>query len=261
MTQPQDIRAYNREAWDRQVKNKNEWTLPVTSEQVARARLGDWSVVLTPTKPVPREWFGELRGKRVLGLASAGGQQGPLMAAAGALVTVYDNSPGQLAQDRSVAERDGLKIETVEGDMRDLSVFGDASFDLIFHPCSNCFVPVLAPVWREAYRVLRRGGVLLSGIVNPVVFTGDLALERQGIMQMKYPIPYSDLDHPDDPEIRKFREAGEPISFGHTLEDQLGGQMAAGFALTGLFEDTWAKPAEPVHRFLKCYIATRAIKL
>ena len=196
----------------------------------------------------------------MLGLACGGGQQGPLLAAAGAEVTIFDNSPAQLAQDRMVAERDGLTITTVQGDMRDLSVFADGVFDLVFHPCSNCFVPDIAPVWREAARVLRPGGALLSGVVNPVVFTADLALERAGIMQMKYPVPYSDLDHQDDPEVSALIARGEPLSFGHTLEAQLGGQLAAGLMMTDLYEDTWVGAREPIHRFLPCYLATRAVK-
>ncbi len=255
-----DVRAVNREAWNHLVKKGNRWTVPVTSEEVARARQGDWSLILTPSRPVPREWFGELRGRRVLGLASGGGQQGPILAAAGAEVTLFDNSPAQLEQDRRVAERDGLTLHTVEGDMRDLSCFPDQSFDLVFHPCSNCFVPEILPVWREAARVLRTGGVLLSGIVNPIVFCSDLELERQGIAQLKYPIPYSDLDYPEDPEIRKFREDQLPISFGHTLQDQIGGQTQAGLSIEGFYEDTWVGAPEPIHRFVNGYIATLARK-
>lgn len=255
-----DIAAYNRAAWDKMVRSGNQWTVPVSSDDVARARAGDWSVILTPSRPVPRAWFGELRGRRVLGLASGGGQQCPLFAAAGADVTVFDNSPAQLAQDALVAERDGLTVRTVQGDMRDLSVFADASFDLIFHPCSNTFVPDVRPVWREAFRVLAPGGVLLAGLVNPVAFTADLALERAGVMQMKYPIPFSDLDHADDPEIQALKAQGDPLSFGHTLEDQLGGQLDAGFVLTHLYEDGWDGAPEPIHRFLKCYLGTRAVK-
>jgi 2-polyprenyl-3-methyl-5-hydroxy-6-metoxy-1,4-benzoquinol methylase len=126
-TAPIDPLAHNRAAWDAQVAAGNRWTQPVSSDEVAGARAGDWQVVLTPTVPVPRGWFGDLRGKRVLGLASGGGQQGPLLAAAGAEVTIFDNSPAQLAQDRLVADRDGLTIATVQGDMRDLSAFADAS--------------------------------------------------------------------------------------------------------------------------------------
>ncbi|MEZ0276700.1 MAG: class I SAM-dependent methyltransferase, partial [Roseimicrobium sp.] len=156
---PVDILAYNREAWNRRVAQGNEWTVPVSAEAIARAREGEWSIVLTPLKPVPSDWFPGLRGKKVLGLAAGGGQQGPLLAAAGAEVTIFDNSPAQLAQDAAVAEREKLSLNTLQGDMADLSVFEDETFDLIVHPCSNCFVPDIKPVWREAFLVLKPGGV------------------------------------------------------------------------------------------------------
>src|SRR6185295_686017 len=102
-----------------------------------------------------------------------GGQQAPILAAAGAIVTTLDFSPKQLAQDRLVAERDGLTLTTVQGDMTDLSMFADESFDLDFHPVSNTYVPEIRPVWREAYRVLRCGGSLLAGFINPINFVFD----------------------------------------------------------------------------------------
>ena len=154
--------AHNRAAWDRAVDNDNEWTRPVGPDVIARARAGDWSVVLIGHQPVPRDWFpAELAGAAVLCLASDGGQQGPVLAAAGAAVTVLDNSPRQLGRDAEVAARDGLAIRTVLGDMRDLSVFADASFDVVLHPVSNVFCPDVAPVWRKSFRVLRPGSVLL----------------------------------------------------------------------------------------------------
>ncbi len=255
-----DILAYNREAWDRAVAEGNPWTVPVSPEAVAQARAGRWEVVLTPQKPVPHTWFPPLEGRDVLALASGGGQQGPLLAAAGANVTVFDNSPAQLAQDRRVAEREGLAIATVQGDMRDLSAFADASFDLIFHPCSNTFAPSVLPVWREAFRVLRQGGVLMAGIVNPVVFTVDPDLEEQGIVQMRYSIPYSDLTSLPADARERLLASGGALSFGHTLEDQIGGQLQAGFVITGFYEDTWTEEHGLVHRYLNGYLATRAVK-
>src|SRR5258705_10204221 len=135
-----DVAAYNRDAWDREVEADNPWTRPVSSETVAAARQGDWHILLTPTKPVPRGWFGAPKGADILCLASGGGQQGPVLAAAGAHVTVLDNSPAQLAQDRLVAGRDGLNIRLELGQMDELSRFSDSSFDLIVHPVSNLFV-------------------------------------------------------------------------------------------------------------------------
>src|SRR5215211_6740428 len=117
-----DIRSYNRDAWNREVEGgENRWSKPVSSELIAKAKLGEFSIVLTENKPVPFEWFPAIVGADILCLASGGGQQGPILAAAGAYVTVFDNSPAQLKQDQLVAERDGLELRTVLGDMRDLS--------------------------------------------------------------------------------------------------------------------------------------------
>lgn len=254
-----DIREYNRRAWDRQVEEGNRWTVPVGPEVTDAARRGEWSVLLTPSKPAPRDWFPALADLDVLCLASGGGQQGPLLAAAGANVTVFDNSPKQLARDREVAHRDGLKITTVEGDMRDLSVFADASFGLIFHPCSNCFVPDVIPVWRECFRVLRSGGVLLAGFANPVLYLfDDTAATDQRELMVKYPIPYSDLMSLTDAERRRYTDKHEPLVYGHTLDDQIGGQLAAGFMLTGFFEDRASD--HPLAKYIATFVATRAVK-
>jgi len=133
-----DLLKLNREAWNEEVQKRNVWTRPVSPEVIADARMGRWSLLLTPTKPVPADWYPELRGAKVLCLASGGGQQGPILATAGADVTVLDNCPAQLEQDRMVAEREGLSIRLEQGDMRDLSRFEDGSFNLIFHPVSIC---------------------------------------------------------------------------------------------------------------------------
>ena len=107
--------AHNRAAWDREVDEGNEWTRPVSEDVIARARTGDWSVVLIGYEPTPRDWFpADLTGVEVLCLASGGGQQGPVLAAAGATVTVFDNSPRQLSRDEFVAERDGLENAWLE---------------------------------------------------------------------------------------------------------------------------------------------------
>ncbi|MDQ3062188.1 MAG: SAM-dependent methyltransferase, partial [Acidobacteriota bacterium] len=76
-----NVQEYNSAAWDAQVEKGSEWSVPVSSEIINEARRGNWSIVLTPVKPVPREWFGDVRGKDVLCLASGGGQQAPVLAA------------------------------------------------------------------------------------------------------------------------------------------------------------------------------------
>jgi SAM-dependent methyltransferase len=255
-----DVRDYNRRAWDRQVERGNEWTVPVGPEVIEEARRGRWSVLLTEQKPVPREWFpAELRGLEVLCLASGGGQQAPTLAAAGARVTVLDNSPAQLAQDRAVAAREGLELSTFEGDMRDLSLFADESFDLVFHPVSNLFVPDVRPVWREAFRVLRRGGLLLAGFNNPAIYLFGWQEEEQASgLEVKYGLPYSDVESLDAVARERLLASGSPVEFSHTLEDLLGGQLEAGFHLTGFYEDRHRDLR--VAEFMPTYIATRAVK-
>lgn len=258
---PQDTLEYNRKAWNKQVEKKNRWTQPVSSEKIAAARNGDWKIVLTPEKPIPSDWFPPLTGLATLCLASGGGQQGPILAAAGADVTVYDYSEMQLAQDRFVAERDGLSIKTIQGDMANLDQVADQSFDLIVHPCSNGFVPNVLPVWKEAYRVLKKGGILLSGFCNPICYLFDYEKSQKGILDVRYKIPYSDLESLSESERQKFIDDDEPLCFGHTLQDQMGGQVDAGFAITGFYEDGWGEENEPLDQFIDCFIATRALKL
>jgi len=258
-----DIRKYNRFAWDQEVERGNQWTLPVSDEEIASARAGGWDIILTPTKSVPKEWFPGLEGLDVLCLASGGGQQGPILAAVGAKVTVFDNSPKQLEQDRLVAERHELPVTTIEGDMADLSVFADQSFDLIVHPVSNLFVPDIQPVWQEAFRVLRRGGALLTGFTNPAIYLFDHNLaDRTGMLQVKYALPYSDLTSLPDEERQFYIETGAPLEFSHTLQDQIGGQLEAGFLIAGFFEDTFGEEDNDLLTdYMPSFIATRAVKL
>ena len=241
-----------------QVTEANRWTRAVSSATIAAARHGEWEIVLTPTTPVPRTWFPPLEGARVLCLASGGGQQGPVLAAAGARVTVFDNSPNQLAQDRAVAGRDGLAIDTVEGDMCDLGVFADASFDLIVHPCANGFVPDILPVWREASRVTRPGGVLLAGFCNPLLYIFDEARAAAGELIARYSLPYSDLTSRPGVERDAMMARGEPASFSHSLTEQIGGQLDAGFALAALYEDAWHD--DSAYNNLPLFVATRSVR-
>jgi SAM-dependent methyltransferase len=254
-----DIEGHNRLAWDRHVQQGDRFTLPVTSAQIDAARRGDWQIFLSPTRPAPRDWFTALPGKDVLCLAAGGGQQAPILAAAGANVTVLDLSPRQLAQDRLVAQRDHLDINTILGSMTDLSSFRDACFDLIVNPVSNLFVENVWPVWVEAFRVLRPGGALLTGFMNPVFYIFDRRLmDDRGILQVRHSIPYSDLIALTPAELAELIEHKWPLEFGHSLEDQIGAQISAGFRITGFYEDRDPRCALSNH--IPVYIVTRSTK-
>ena len=151
---------------------------------------------------------------------------------------------------------DGLRA--VQGDMRDLSVFADASFDLVVHPCSNCFVPEIRGVWREVARVLAPGGVLLAGFINPMSFIFDEEASDRGELVVRHRLPYRDDTHLDAAHLEALRTRGEPMVFSHSLEEQIGGQLEAGLTLTAILEDDW--PGRPLSMYAPSFIATRAVK-
>lgn len=224
----QDINAKTIDNWN---KDGWEWGTPISHETFLNAKNGTWDVVLTPTKPVPHEWFGDLSGKKVLGLASGGGQQMPIFAALGAECTVLDYTLSQLESERLVAEREGYEIHIVRADMTKPFPFPDESFDLIFHPVSNCYIEEVESVWRECARVLRPGGRLLAGLDNGINYVFD-----ESETKMCFSLPFNPLQNPDQMQFSV--EKNEGIQFSHTIEEQIGGQLRAGFILKDIFGDT-----------------------
>lgn len=248
----------NSEIWDSRAENDDMWSIPVTADMIQKARNGEWDILLTPSKPVPHDWFPEqMSAKKVLCLASGGGQQGPIMAALGADVTAFDNSRKQLEKDELVAEREGLSIRTVKGDMRDLSEFDDEYFDFIIHPWSNGYIDNVIPVWMECARVLKKNGVLIAGFGNPLEHIFDLGELEKGNFVVRHKIPYSDLEHLDDEAVAAICKEDGYI-FGHTLTDQLQGQIAAGFTIVGFYEDYGGTALD---KYIFTSIATKAVKL
>jgi SAM-dependent methyltransferase len=146
--------------------------------------------------------------------------------------------------------------------MADLGMFADGSFDRIVNPVSNVFAPDVRPIWREAYRVLRKGGVLIAAFDNPVAHMFDEEeWERSGRIEIRYAIPTSDAVRLSDEEKQRYAEEGIPLEFSHTLEEQIGGQCEAGFAISGMYEDgDRPEHRRPLTGFTPVYIVTRAVK-
>lgn len=242
----------NSDTIDRWIGGGWEWGKPIDHETYLRAKAGEWGVFLTPTKTVPHEWFGDLAGRRVLGLASGGGQQIPVFTALGARCTVLDYSAAQIESERMVAQREGYAVECVQADMTKPLPFADASFDLIFHPVSNCYVEQLDPIWRECARVLKPGGVLLAGFDNGI----NYLFEENGT-QIVQKLPFNPLK--DEALYRKSIENDDGIQFSHTIEEEIGGQLRAGFMLTDIYEDT--NGYGPLEDFgVPTFYATRCIR-
>lgn len=252
-----DYTEVNSRTWDKWAENGCEWSIPISHEKYVKAKSGEWGVYLTPCKFVPKEWFGELRGKKLLGLASGGGQQMPVFSALGADCTVFDYSDRQLEAERVVAEREGYKMNIIKGDMTKTLPFENATFDIIFHPVSNCYIEDVYHVWNECYRVLKDGGVLLAGFDNGLNFLFDDNSTLPLTVVNK--LPFNPLKGSDD-EYKRMVENFEGIQFSHTLEEQIGGQLKAGLILTDLYEDRDREGAGILREYAPQYIATRAIR-
>ncbi|MEZ4870379.1 MAG: class I SAM-dependent methyltransferase [Caldilineaceae bacterium] len=158
-----ELARYNQARWEELAQARLEFTLPLLDLTPERAR----------QRIDPEQLFGDLRAQRVLCLATGGGQQSAMFGLLGAQVTVLDLSPTQLQRDKEAAAHYGYTVRTVLGDMRDLAVFANDSFDLVYQAYSLNFVPSVAPVFREVARVLRPGGLYQLQWANPFTQSVD----------------------------------------------------------------------------------------
>ena len=177
----------------------------------------------------------------------------PIFAAAGAVCTVLDYSDRQIKSERLVAEREGYKIYIVQADMTKPLPFEDESFDIIFHPVSNCYIEDVYSVFKECARVLKKGGVMLGGFDTEINFLVDDEEERI-INRM----PFNPLKNEE--QKKQLEESDGGIQFSHTVLDQIGGQLKAGLVLTDLYDDT--NGYGRLHELnVKTYLATKTVKL
>jgi SAM-dependent methyltransferase len=183
----------NSKAIDAWVEDGWEWGVPISHEEYINAQNGQWRVLLSPLKPTPVEWFSpflqndKFNNTKLLGLASGGGQQMPIFAALGADCTVLDYSQKQLDNERMVSEREGYSINIVKADMTKRLPFEDSSFDMIFHPVSNCYVEDVYHIWNECFRILKNGGILLAGMNNGL----DYLVEEDNPLLIVNKLPYN----------------------------------------------------------------------
>ena len=252
---------HNAMAWDEESIEESPWCTPVSKEIIDAAKNGDIQLRLTPNKFVPPEWLNDIRGKELLCAGSGGGQQAPIVAAAGANVISVDISQEQLNKDLLVAEREGLKLLTIKADMSDLSDFKDGTFDMVINAASTVFVPDVEKVWLEFYRILKPGGELLAGMLNPSFFLFDHAdaIDR-GVLEVKHRLPYSDVESLDEKELNRIIGDEVPLVWSHTLETLIGGQTKAGFTILDLYEDWWSGDDTPLNEYSPTSLVTRAKK-
>lgn len=246
------IREHNRRAWDARVRRAELHTETATAKDFANP----WSVL------DDCGWLGgNVRGRRVLCLAAGGGKHGVLFASAGAHVTVVDLSPCMLELDRQMAARHEVSLQTVETSMEDLSMFGEATFDLVIQPVSSCYVPDILVVYREVARVTAAGGLYISQHKQPASLQAEARATGDGYL-------VTELYYRADPLPTALpgslhREAGT-LEFLHRWADLVGGLCRAGFVVEDLVEpghgDRLAERGSFKHRsaFLPPFVTLKA---
>lgn len=252
-----DIELINSLAWDEEVLRNNWWTKIVEEKEIEKAKNGEPQIRLTTSKIIPQEWLEKMKGKKVLALASGGGQQVPLLAAYGSHVTSLDISEKQIEQDRIALKKYSLTAETVVASMLSLP-FENESFDVVFNPISLNFVEDLKRAYCEMSRVLKSSGTLMIGIANPVLYLFD-EKKQDRKLKVKYTLPFSSLTSLSKKEIEKKERNRDTLEFSHTLSSILGLLIEMGFVIDGFYTDVAL--SEPTDSFIKdCFLAIKATK-
>ena len=246
-------RDQNRAAWDERVR-RNDWYIDTAKDE-------DFLHPLKVADPVG--WLGNVVNRQILCLAAGGGRHGPLLAAAGANVTVVDLSPQMLELDRKVAADRGLSLTTVEASMDDLSSLKTAQFDAVIQPVSTCYVPDVRRVYAEIARVLDEGGVYVSQHKQPISLQASAGpVASQQLFVLKEPYQQTGA-LPAERDGCMHRESGT-LEHLHRLGDLLGGLCRSGFVIEDVTEPDHSRPdAKPgtfAHRcrYVPPYIAIKA---
>lgn len=241
-----NIEDINRIAWDEESRSGNYWSRIATEDEIKDALQGNPMITVTPSRSVPLDWIRDTKGNKTLLLAGAGGQQTPILAAYGSLVTTVDQSEGQLNRDKTALEKYNLKAELIQEDIRTTGLAPE-SFDFALNPVSLNFIDDIKAVYDEAHRVLKKDGIFIFGIANPILYAfDDKCQERK--LKIKYTLPFSDTGSLSKKELERRVREKDTLEFSHTLDSIIGGLLHSGFIIEDFYSDK--SLSEPTDSFV-----------
>ncbi len=229
-----EIAAINQPYWERVAAEEYRPTLDL--DPVSLRDYGAGRTEKAPARLVdemhPADLLAGVAGKDVLCLAAGGGRQTAFFGLLGARVTVVDLAEGELEHDRTAAAHYGYEVETIRGDMRDLSELEEESFDLVW-ATAMAYVPDCREVYAQVARLLRPHGLYRVDFTNPAV---EFAHEEWDGVGYRITRPYAE-------KVR--HTPGDAIEFRHYLRDIFGGLLANGFSIQRVEEDPGFEEQDP----------------
>lgn len=229
LTEADYVARVNARHWTWAVETGAGFTKPwldLDVDLLRRCAAGQLTEMPAPLDDVyPSSVLSDIEGTDVLCLAAGGGQQSAIFALLGARVTVLDLTAAQLAGDRTAAAHYRYEVHTVQGDMRDLSCFADASFDLVYQAESMSWVPDAREVYAGVARVLRPAGLYRVSFANPA--TEFVEMDSWDGDGYRISIPYRVT------ESAQRSDGGGPDSmqFRHHMGEIFEGLIELGFAV------------------------------
>ncbi|MEW5897000.1 MAG: class I SAM-dependent methyltransferase [Nanoarchaeota archaeon] len=212
--------------------------------------------------PALQELCGDLKGKKVIDLGTAGGDTAKKLALLGAQCTAVDISPIML--DIAKKSTDGLDITYLQRDCSNLDGIVDNEFDLAvlnFLLCDISDLDKVSSIFKETYRVIKQGG-------GRAIFTFHHPLQLK--LQGEHVNPQSPVSNvgptnyfQSGAEVtRKIRTADHGITqvtnFHWSLEDYVTSFTKAGFLIDAIKEP---KPVGVPQEFQETFKIAYAIPL
>lgn len=237
MSNKKDYYSLNKKWWDKMAEEGCGYSQPWLDLDPAEIqKLSEGRKEGLPDKLAdmfPIEIFQDVKGKKILCLASGGGQQSAVFGILGAEVTVVDISDGQLKGDKVAAKHYGYEVRTVQSDMSDLSKLTDREFDLVFQPPSMGWIPDPSLVYSKVARVLKPNGLYRADAQNPIAQFVDVnSWDGKGY---QVSVPYS---------VKERKGEKGFVEYRHYLGEIFNGLIECGFEIEHVEEMTLDKYRE-----------------
>jgi SAM-dependent methyltransferase len=247
--------AFNARAWDQladQSRFTNSQWFSLTRESAIAA--------LDP-------WLRQdgVAGKRILALAAAGGTHAPLLAMAGATVTLVDISPRMLAIDEqfnrqlaadSLTRASTTPIRLVCESLDALDCLESASFDIVLQPVSMNYLTDPMSVYGHVARLLVPKGLYLVQHKNPLSLQCSFNRADGGWYRVEHPQWKGTCISAAEESQEELGLIGSrehsTREFPHALDELIGGLCRSGFSIEDFTEppraDGWATDGASYHQ-------------